>query len=93
MAVTVHAVERQERTVAPSLVFGTEGSSEGGWFAKVEVGPNTLLLSRLDAEGRWIVDGRFRGSLPIFHNGFGSRCTLLEEASDEVASILDGAIG
>lgn len=92
MDIKIITVEPITRNAEVSLVFDTEFPARQGWYAKVEEGDETLHLSRWDGEDRWIVDGRFRRSLPIFHNGVGSRATLLEPASVEVEAALGFAI-
>lgn len=96
MKVQIRALERFDHADEHSLVFDQDVPGKHGWFAKVDdtagMGTYTLLCSKLDGEGAWVVDGRFRGSLPIFHNGIGFRCTLLEQADQAVQDELEGRL-
>lgn len=65
-----------------------------GFAGRVNVGAHTLYVSRYDTEHEWIVDGLWRtaNSFPIFHNGDGSRCTMLRAVADPfVVAALDAA--
>jgi hypothetical protein len=78
----VRACHRQatEGTVALAL-GGLTIPGKAGWEAVVEEGPFTYYLSRLDGEGRWVIDGKWAGARAVFHNGWGSRSTRLTYAT------------
>jgi len=54
----------------------------------------TLYLSLLVGEDFWIVDGLVPAgtSMPVWMNGWGSRCTRLRQAGAPVQSVLDAAV-
>jgi hypothetical protein len=65
-----------------------------GWEAVIEREGDRLLLSRLDGEDRWHVDGRIPPgtSMPTFYNGWGSRCTIPSYPDPQTAALLDTAV-
>lgn len=73
------------------LVFDVAPTpAQQGWYAQIETAENSAELSKLDGEDRWTIDAMWgRGSFPIFSNGFGSRCTILQHPTDELAAALD----
>lgn len=67
-----------------------------GWQGRVVLdgGRITLGVSRLDYEQHWTVDSKFQGSLPIYVNGYGSRCTRVDQISDpQIIAQLDKIAG
>lgn len=89
-------VERIDTADEIALAFGGRViSGRHGWVVTVEMADGgRQIVSRVDGDDRWIVDGDWapRRSMPRFWNGAMSRCTLLQVASTEVTAIAEEAI-
>lgn len=71
----VEQITRFAKTTAPSLVFGTDGSSRVGFAADLVTDMRRVHVSLLEGEDEWHVDGiSLLNGLPVFYNGQGSRC-------------------
>lgn len=67
-----------------------------GLYAEVQYrtrfGVNTLELSRLEGEDRWVVDAQWGpGNFPVFANGYGARYCGLKIPPADIADLLDHA--
>jgi hypothetical protein len=61
-----------------------------GWDATVDIEGDVLHFSRLQGEADWYCDAYFKANgYPVFCEGFGSRVTRKQIASDELAEQLD----
>lgn len=90
-----------ERRTKPGLVPSlynpawTAGSQDReGWYAEVRItsdsgAPIDLQVSRLDGEDGWTADAAFRGSFPIFVNGYGARYLRTQRVAADIAAALD----
>jgi len=99
MPATITKVERRTRPAPePSLVFpALTADSHGdqyGWYAEVTTATGCRVqLSRLDGDDRWIADALFsKTGVPVFVNGYGSRCTQLMVATPHMSTALNEAI-
>lgn len=93
----LQAPERRTKPgLVPSLInpAWTAGMTEGvdGWYAELDVDGIALQVSRLDGEQAWTIDAAFRGSMPLFANGYGARYLRTKVLAPELAQILDAAI-
>lgn len=78
----ITACHRQESPAVVALALGGRTiPGKAGWEAVIEEGAFRYYLSRLDGEGRWVIDGKWAGARPVFHNGWGSRATRLTFAT------------
>lgn len=85
-----------ERRTKPGLVASlinpdwTAGRTDPieGWYAEIVVDGMTLQVSRLDGEEGWTIDSAWRGSLPIFANGYGARYLRTKALAPDLAAIL-----
>jgi hypothetical protein len=89
----IRSLHRQESPPQVALALGGRTiAGKSGWEAVAEVQEDghafTLYLSRLDGESRWVIDGKWAGARPVFHNGWGSRCTRLTFPSPELEAKL-----
>lgn len=94
--ITTQPTRRTKAGMVPSLLdpswtAGQTGDRQG-WFAEITTGELTLQVSRLDGEDAWTVDAAFRGSLPLFANGYGARYLRTRTLVPDVAADLDAAI-
>lgn len=93
--VTVSEVHAFSRGSSVALALGgVEIPGRTGVAAKVTFADGSYQrVSRIAGDDRWIVDGAWAsGSCwPRFWNGEGSRCTLLQVATDDVAAALAAA--
>ena len=77
--------------INPAWTAGQTADVEG-WSAELRVDGIDLQVSRLDGEQTWTIDAAFRGSFPIFANGYGARYLRTKVLAPELAQILDAAI-
>lgn len=77
--------------INPAWTAGQTASVEG-WYAQVRAGGIDLQVSRLDGESDWTIDAAFRGSFPIFANGYGARYLRTRQLAAPLAALLDQAI-
>lgn len=77
--------------INPAWTAGRTADVEG-WSAEIRVDGLDLQVSRLDGEAAWTIDAAFRGSFPIFANGYGARYLRTKVLAPELAQILDAAI-
>lgn len=97
MTTILVAPERRTKPgLVPSLInpAWTAGMTEGvdGWYAELRVDGIDLQVSRLDGEWAWTIDAAFRGSMPLFANGYGARYLITKQLRADHAAILDAAI-
>jgi hypothetical protein len=77
--------------INPAWTAGQTADVEG-WSAELRVDGIDLQVSRLDGEAAWTIDAAFRGSMPLFANGYGARYLRTKVLAPELAQILDAAI-
>ena len=94
--ITQAPTRRTKHGMAPSLInpAWTDGQTgdRGGWTAEILADGIRLMASRLDGEGAWTIDAAFRGSLPLWANGYGARYLLTKTLAAPLAAMLDQAI-
>src|SRR5574343_123417 len=75
----------------PAWTAGQTADVEG-WSAEIRGDGIDLQVSRLDGEQAWTIDAAFRGSFPLFANGYGARYLRTRTLVPDVAEELDTAI-
>ena len=75
----------------PAWTAGQTADVEG-WSAELRVDGIDLQVSRLDGEQAWTIDAAFRGSMPIFANGYGARYLITKQLRADLAAILDASL-
>lgn len=85
-----------EQSVEVQAIERCEWPGREGWSGRVVIdgGRDVLGVSRLDGSADWVVDSRFRGSLPVFVNGYGARYLRTDKIADaDVVAQLEAIAG
>lgn len=93
---TISKVERIDTADEIALAFGGRTiPGRHGWVVTVEMSDGARqIVSRVDGDSRWIVDGVWPAgrTFPRFWNGAMSRCTALQPAVRRVAEAATEAV-